>query len=194
MRCNYNTYAKLQLLPNDCKSPDVFNAHTCHFRLLFMFTSEHKTKWFKWLCPSIIISNMLWQPHYICDYSVFILVFLSMFLQCMGVCVCVCVIMPVCPSVMVSYSCIEASAFTRFFTTLLCFVSFVGLDVSYCSKVSLYFLSVFLCCLCLCAIFYCGPCCLNKINDDDDDDDDDDDSSVVRRTTVLVGVSTTTSW
>jgi len=36
-------------------------------------------------------------------FSVFILVFLAMFPH---VCVCACVIMPVCPSVMVSYSCI----------------------------------------------------------------------------------------
>ena len=34
----------------------------------------------------------------------------------------------------------------------------------------MYFLSVFLCCFCLCAIFFYGPCCLNKINDDEDDE------------------------
>ena len=70
------------------------------------------------------------------------------------VCVCVCVCVSLCLSVRLSRSAIH--------------VSFVGLNVSYCSWVSLYFLSVFLCCFCLCAIlFFYGPCCLNKINDDD---------------------------
>ena len=106
-------------------------------------------------------------------FSVFILVFLSIFLH--G-CVCVCVCVLLCLYVRLSWSAIH--------------VTFVGLDVSYCSWVSSYFLSVFLCGFCLCAIFFYGPCCLNKINDDYDAaaaDDDDDDSPC---TEVLKAVTT----
>jgi len=65
-------------------------------------------------CGLILING--WMDGWL-HFSVIILVFLSM---CLHVCVyvCVCVIMPVCPSVMFSYS---------------RSLSFVGLDVSYCS-------------------------------------------------------------